>query len=79
MLGFLYILICLGIGFVICEMCFPKLSVFGRTTYDGRSAEIPSLFVCFPAWSIFGTIPMTWLTYLLGYLLVLVRLKIVIT
>lgn len=68
MLGALYCLICIGFGFVICELCFPKLSLFGKETYGGNVAEIPSLFVCLPAWSIFGLLPMTWITYLLGYL-----------
>lgn len=68
MLGCLYFFICIGVGFVICELCFPKLSVYGNKTYNGTTAEIPSLFVCLPAWSIFGTIPMAWLTYLIGYL-----------
>ncbi len=68
MLGSLYFMICIGIGFVICELFFPRLSLFGSKTYGGNAAEIPSLFVCLPAWSIFGLLPVTWVTYLIAYL-----------
>ena len=67
MLALLYLTMCLGLGYVICDIAFPRLPGFGRTTYGGTHTVIPSLFVCLPAWSLFGTLPFVWATYGMGY------------
>lgn len=68
MLGLVYLILCFGVGFVICNLVFPKFSELTKTTYSGREIRIPSFFVSFPAWMLVGTVPMVWATYLLGYL-----------
>ena len=68
MLGLIYIILCVALGAGITFSCFPNLMRFGRLTYRGKEIHLSPAFVCLPAWFLFGTIPTTWLTYLLGYL-----------
>ena len=66
MIAVIYLLLCFGVGYVICRLCFPNMRRFGRYTYDGTQINETPLFLCLPAWLLFGTLPMTWLTYGLG-------------
>ena len=68
MLGLIYLLLCVGLGYVIVRACFPNLNNFCRNTYGGRTVELAPAFLCLPAWFLFGTLPMVWATYGLGYL-----------
>ena len=67
MLGLIYLILCVGVGYVIVRSCFPHLSAFCKTTYGGTSISLSPLLLCIPAWFLFGTVPMTWITYGLGY------------
>lgn len=68
MLGLIYIILCIALGAGITLLCFPNLMRFGRLTYRGKEINLSPAFVCLPAWFMFGVIPTTWLTYLLGYI-----------
>ena len=68
MLGLIYLALCFGVGFVICNLVCPGLAGNSQTTYSGRKAGLPSFFVTFPVWLLTGTVPVVWLTYLFGYL-----------
>ena len=68
MLGLIYIILCFALGAGITLFCFPNLMQYGKLTYRGKEINLSPAFVCIPAWFLFGAVPTTWLTYLLGYL-----------
>ena len=68
MLGLIYLLLCTGIGWAIVRSVFPNLRNFCKNTYGGRAVDLAPAFLCLPAWFLFGTLPMVWATYGLGYL-----------
>lgn len=63
MAGLIYLLLCVGTGYLICRFCFPNMCRFGEKTYKGEPLQVSPLFLCLPAWFLFGTLPVTWLTY----------------
>ncbi len=64
MLGIIYLLLSLLLGFVIISFAFPQLSSFGETTYRNEELEISSMFFVIPAWMISGLLVMNWGSYL---------------
>lgn len=68
MLGLIYLLLCTGIGWAIVRSVFPNLRNFCKNTYGGRAVDLAPAFLCLPAWFLFGTVPMVWATYGLGFL-----------
>ena len=68
MLGFVYILLNVLTGFVICSLCLPKISSFTRKTYFGTSIRLNPAILCLPLWYVTGALLMTWCTYFTAYL-----------
>ena len=68
MLGFLYILLNVFTGFVICSLVFPKAASFARRTYSGEKIASTSILICIPLWYVLGAFLMTWTTYFAAYL-----------
>ncbi|MBP3568314.1 MAG: hypothetical protein J6K04_04020 [Lachnospiraceae bacterium] len=62
MIGVLYIVLCILCGAALCEMLFKNLKK------PAEEAGLPAFFVQLPAWYLTGTLTVTWLVYLLGYL-----------
>lgn len=69
MLGLIYILLSIGIGWVICSYAFPNLSNLAGVDCYNRRLELSPLLLLFPAWFISGVLAMTWLVYIFAYLL----------
>ncbi len=61
MIGILYILLCIMCGMALCGFFFKNLKE------TARKAELPAFLVQLPAWYLTGTLAVTWLVYLLGY------------
>lgn len=68
MIGLLYLLLCFGVGNVICTAVFPKLGQFTRLDYEGNRINLSPYLLLFPAWFVTGTLVLSWFTYFLGYL-----------
>ena len=66
MLGIIYLLLCFGTGWVICELAFPKLHSISRSSYDNKSINLSPYFLLLPAWFITGVLSMTWLVYIIA-------------
>ena len=66
MLGFLYIILCFSIGWVICRYAFPGLARLTETSYSEKKINVSSYILLLPAWFITGTIATTWLVYILA-------------
>lgn len=63
MLGIVYLILCVGLGYIICRLCFPNLRNFCKNTYGGTEVNLSPVLLFFPACFMFGTIVMTWITY----------------
>lgn len=68
MLGLLYLILCIIVGFIICSRIFPELSGITHYSYDHRPIALSPYLVLFPAWFITGTLALTWPTYLIALL-----------
>ncbi len=68
MLGLIYLILCFMFGYVLCLLAFPKLASLTDTSYSGEKIRLCPLFLQLPVWYLCGALPMTWLTYALGYL-----------
>lgn len=66
MLGVLYLIICIGVGFSICYFAFPDLYSYTYKTYDNKSINLSPYVLLVPAWFITGVISTTWLVYLVA-------------
>ena len=64
MLGFVYIILNVLTGFVICGFLAPRVMAFTRRTYTGEKLTVMPALLCLPFWYVLGALPMTWLTYL---------------
>jgi hypothetical protein len=73
MLGLLYIVLCIGIGWALCAYFFPGLKTQTRTDYYGNAISMSGYLILFPAWYITGTLALTWPVYLIAYLFGSVR------
>lgn len=62
MIGVLYILLCILCGAALCRIFFKDLKK------PAVEAGLPAFLVQLPAWYLTGTLAVTWLVYLLGYL-----------
>lgn len=62
MIGVLYILLCVLCGAALCGILFKDLKK------PAEKAGLPAFLVQLPAWYLTGTLAVTWLVYLLGYL-----------
>ena len=66
MLGVLYLLLCLGVGWAICSLCFPGLTNVTRYTYDNRALKLSPYILQVPVCFIVGVLSMTWSVYLIA-------------
>ena len=64
MLGIIYLLLCFGIGWVICSYGFPKLQGEVRSTYNNKNINLSPYMLLIPVWFICGVLAMTWSVYL---------------
>lgn len=64
MLGIIYLLLCFGIGWVICSYGFPKLEGVAHSTYDDKNINLSPYILLMPVWFICGVLAMTWSVYL---------------
>ena len=72
MLAIIYLLLCFGIGWVLCNYGFPKLERMVRFTYDDKSINLSPYMLLIPAWFICGVLAMTWSVYLTALIVSLV-------
>ena len=68
MLGLIYILLSIGIGWVICLYAFPNLADLAGVDCYKRRLELSPVLLLIPAWFISGVLAMTWLVYIFAYL-----------
>lgn len=68
MLGFLYLFLCFGVGWVICTYAFPDLGRRTAETYDHGMLHISPYLLKLPAWFITGVLSLTWPVYLIACL-----------
>lgn len=68
MLGLVYYLLCILVGFTLIGIFFPAIYGFTNKTYTGKAIAFPSLFLAFPAALVTGTLLMVWSTYILACL-----------
>ncbi|MDD4112871.1 MAG: hypothetical protein PHC56_07550 [Herbinix sp.] len=66
MLGIIYLMICLGVGWAICSLCFPGLHRITLSTYDSRALKLSPYILVLPVWFILGVLTMTWSVYLIA-------------
>lgn len=66
MLGIIYLLLCIGVGWAICSFCFPGLHNFTLSTYDNRAIKLSPYILLVPVWFILGILSMTWSVYLIA-------------
>lgn len=63
MLGFIYLLLCFGLGWAICTLCFPGLHNITQSTYDNRPINLSPYILLLPVWFLIGVLSMTWSVY----------------
>lgn len=68
MLGIVYLILCIALGYGICRLCFPNMRNFCKNTYSGTEVNLSPMLLWLPVSFLFGTLPMTWMTYGLGCL-----------
>ncbi len=69
MLGLLYIIMNVAVGFVLCALVMPGvITSFSRKTYSGEKINLSPVFLLFPIAYVTGAFLMTWLTYATSYL-----------
>lgn len=56
------------VGHIICSLAFLKNSKGIYKTYAGRNIGIPRYFLLFPSYFLVGTLIITWMTYIIGYM-----------
>ena len=66
--GWLFLILCMTTGYVLCTYLLPDLEKITETTYGGKSLRLHRGFVLLPAWFVSGTLLLTWTSYLLAYL-----------
>lgn len=69
MLGVLYLIIAVFWGSAVCMLIFPDMAEWAGKSFQGEKLKLCSLFLVVPAWVYTGLIPMTWLAYILSYML----------
>ncbi|MGN0164649.1 MAG: hypothetical protein ACI39R_00560 [Lachnospiraceae bacterium] len=68
MIGLIYFLLCILVGFTIIHLLFPDIYGFVNKTYTGKKLEFPAFMLVFPATVTTGILSMVWPTYLLACL-----------
>ncbi|MDI9510257.1 MAG: hypothetical protein GX319_05220 [Clostridiales bacterium] len=68
MLGIIYLMLCLCLGWAISNFVFPDLDEFTSTTYDNRPIHLSPYLLLIPVWFIIGVLSMTWPVYLIALL-----------
>ena len=66
MLGIIYLLLCFGVGYAICSLCFPRLQRITLCTYDNRALKLSPYILLLPVWFIIGVLSLTWSVYLIA-------------
>ncbi len=66
MLGIIYLLLCFGVGWAICSLCFPGLHRITLSTYDKGDLKLSPYILLLPVWFIIGVLSMTWSVYLIA-------------
>lgn len=69
MLGILYLIIAIFWGSAVCAWVFPDMAEWAGKSFRGEKLKLCSLFLVVPAWVYTGLIPMTWLVYILSYMM----------
>lgn len=68
MIGWLYLFLCLFMGWVICCYAFPGLSRLVEKDYLKRKINVSPYVLLFPVWYTLGTLALTWATYIIAYI-----------
>jgi len=66
MLGLLYLILCLGVGWGICSYAFPDLASYAESTYDNKNLSLSPYILLLPAWFITGVLATTWSVYIVA-------------
>lgn len=64
MLGYLYLILAVGLGYVICSLAFPDIGKWTKATFKGKEVDVSSIFAYIPAWFVTGILVLTWLSYI---------------
>lgn len=66
MLGFVYLILSILLGFVAVNLFFPQMKFFTETDYNGQRLDISLCFMMLPVSYTFGIIVMNWMSYILA-------------
>ena len=64
MLGLLYLILSVILGWAICLIAFPGLENVTKYSYRNKAVDIHPYFLLLPVWFLCGTLVLTWSTYL---------------
>ncbi len=68
MMGFVYLLLCFGLGWAICSFALPEINKIVEYDYSKRKINVSPYLILFPSWYVVGTLAITWPTYLIALL-----------
>ncbi|MCR5427363.1 MAG: hypothetical protein K6F16_00045 [Lachnospiraceae bacterium] len=66
MLGFVYLILSILLGFVAVNLFFPQMKFFTETDYNGQRLDLSLCFMILPVSFTFGIIVMNWISYILA-------------
>ncbi len=69
MLGFVYLILSILLGFVAVNLFFPQMKFFTETDYNGQRLDLSLCFMILPVSYTFGIIVMNWMSYILACIL----------
>ncbi|MBR5733692.1 MAG: hypothetical protein IKX80_09635, partial [Lachnospiraceae bacterium] len=69
MLGFVYLILSILLGFVAVNLFVPQMKFFTETDYNGQRLDISLCFMMLPVSYTFGIIVMNWMSYILACIL----------
>ncbi len=69
MLGFVYLLLSILLGFVAANLFFPQMKFFTETDFNGHKLDVSLVFMILPVSFTFGIIVMSWISYIMACML----------
>lgn len=69
MLGILFLIMCITVGYMTITLALPSLFTLFETTYTGKKIKFPSVFFIFSASSVLGIMLLGWISYISAYIL----------
>ena len=66
MLGYIYLILSIVLGYTIVSFVFPQLKDAAKSSFSGRPLGLSAVFVLIPAWFTVGIITISWISYILA-------------